>query len=472
MASAQVSDSEPLRALCVTLQSRIEAVAENASAARLDLSSLCSTAKASSGLDEDRIRHIDAHASAISADIDRAEAQKTARLEAELVAADDALAAALATDPGNNPLPVSCEDMTQAFDAVEPATLRIESLPDPTYSSDGASLWAVCAPRGLGTGDVTLSILERTAMSEEAFPMLELSISDAYECRGPHEVEVALEAAAGCLNTRAHFEVVTGGSLTRVELEPVVTVDAPQNRIVVSCSIPADSASCDATVVVSRKPLNVVNQGLPLRLSLLPADVNVLWETHYLQFGPWRVSRSRWYITMWTDAPRLSEAWVVVELVKGSNGWFRFERGGRRQMHWSAGGVEPTDQPIAEPWSSSVLLRARVSAQTFESTLRSPESCLGGVRFLGMGKADGGVSFSLCLIGGRSCTFLPDGTLEFGDVEMTEAEVARWGEHRHSNAGAADPVAGPTVVPFTTPVAAHVPPSTGGERQKRTCCVQ
>ena len=481
MASAQVSDSEPLRALCVTLQSRIEAVAENASAARLDLSTLCSAAKASSGLDEDRIRHIDAHASAISTDIDRAEAQKTARLEAELVAADDALAAALTTDPGNNPLLVSCEDMTQAFDAVEPATLRIESLPDPTYSSDGASLWAVCAPRGIGAGDVSLTILEHTSVSEEAFPMLELSISDAYECRGPHEIEVALEAAVGCLNTRAHLEVVSAGSLTRVALEPDATVDAPQHRIVVSCRIPADSASSDATVVVSRvvfrgKPLNVSNQGLPLRLSLLPADVNVLWETHYLQFGPWQVARNVLSdkleldkcMMIWNAAPRLSEAWIYVELVHMSNGWFRFERGAQRFIHWTGMGIEPTEQDISKPWDTPGLRPARVTAQSFESTLRSPESCHGNVRFLGIEESESGASFSLCLVGGHSCTFLPDGTVRFGNVTMAESEVARDGERRHGDPGVAVPV----VAPAVASIAARVPARNGGERQKRTCCVQ
>ena len=133
-------------------------------------------------------------------------------------------------------------------------------------------------------------------------------------------------------------------------------------------------------------------------------------------------------MTIWNGASPGSDAWVVVELVHLSNGWFRFQRGADKFVHWGGTGIEPADagdDDVFDPWNTP-LRPALVSARSFESTLRSPESCKGGVRFLGMGQSASGPTFSLCLIDGVFCTFLPDGTVLFGSVELREDDVARW----------------------------------------------
>ena len=417
-----VAIHDALRALCTALQARLEAVAENAIAARLHLASLYTTAKDSivseaAGLDDARLGLIDVHFAEVSADIDRAEAQKTARLEAELVTADEALAAAMITDL-ERPEAVLDSTSMHAFEPVELETLRVDSYRCPTMSPDGVRIWFVCAPPGLRVGDVCLHVIDRFDAPTLDFPMLQLVISDAYESRGPHENELALQAAAAVLKSHANLESKDGRgeALPPSELCEEHMVDPLRNRIVLSHRIPAGAASSDTTIVVTDvtfrgKSLQIAGgEAFPRRFPILPPDVNVLWETHYLQFGPWRVARntsspratrerSEESMTIWNGASPGSDAWVVVELVHLSNGWFRFQRGADKFVHWGGTGIEPADagdDDVFDPWNTP-LRPALVSARSFESTLRSPESCMGGVRFLGMGQSASGPTFSLCL---------------------------------------------------------------------------
>lgn len=445
---------DALRALCTALQVRLEAVAENAIAARLHLASLCSAAKDAiaseiAGLDDTRLDLIDAHFADVLAEIDRAEAQKTSRLEAELVTADEALAAAMITDLARPECVLDSTSM-HAFEPVELATLRVDSYRDPSISPDSVRIWFVCAPPGLRVGDVSLRVIERFDVPTLDFPMLQLLTSDAYESRGPYDDELALQAAVEALKSQAHLEVKDGLGETSLpsELFEEHMVDPSRNRIVLSHRIPAGAVSSDAAVYITSvtfrgKCLQVAGgEAFPRRFPIIPADINVLWETHYLQLGPWRVARntsspratregSEESMTIWNGAPPGTEAWVVVELVHLSNGWFRFQRGADKFVHWGDTGIEPAeagDDDIFDPWNSP-LHPALVSARSFESTLRSPDSCMGGVRFLGMGQHSAcGPTFSLCLIDGVFCTFQPDGTVLFGTRELREDDLAQWEE--------------------------------------------
>ena len=106
MASGSPGDSPKssvvaLHALCIALHGRLSEVAANACSAREELAALCIAAKAEAESGTAKtltgiVGLVDAHFNEVSADIDRAEALKTARLEAELVVADEALADLLA----------------------------------------------------------------------------------------------------------------------------------------------------------------------------------------------------------------------------------------------------------------------------------------------------------------------------------------------------------------------------------------
>ena len=440
--------TKQLCALSVAIHARLETLAENAIAARLHLTALYSAAKSSLGsesgaLDDARVRQIEAHFAVVSADIDRAEAQKKSRLESELVAADEELTAAQIAAAGDTHDP----DLLHVLEPIETDILRVECLPAAMLPSDDACPWVVCAPRGLGASDVCLRVLDYSDAPglRVDFPVLELVVSDEYERRGPHEVELALQAASTALQSRAHLEAASGhrdaDPSSCVALAEHLAVDSPRNRIVLSFRVPDGSKqSEDAAVIVSGvtfrgAKMNLATQSFPLRIPILPADVNLLWETHYLRLGPWRVARNTGSIrhmakcmAIWNDAPRHSDTWVLVELVHMSNGWFRFEQGSTRSIHWGSDGVEPTTQDISEPWNIA-LRPALVSTPYFESTLRSPDSCLQNVRFLGVEQSEGATgsaaTFSFCLVGSVSCTFLPDGSVQFGDAELTAADVAR-----------------------------------------------
>lgn len=455
MASGSHGDSPKswvvaLHALCIALHGRLSEVAANACSAREELAALCSAAKAEaeSGTAETTagiVALVDAHFNEISADIDRAEALKTARLEAELVVADEALAALLANSDGASGL--DSTDSGHAFTPIEPATFRILPLRDQVLSDGFVRLWAVCAPRGLEAGDLCLRAVDPKCMPE-CSAALELGISEAYESRGPGEVDSALEAAAAVLTTHGHLETTQEDGLPcRIDLVGRLIVDPLRSCIVISYGIPDRALSSDAVIISDVQyrgaALQATTLEFPVRFPVLPADVKLMWETHCLHFGPWRLarcdprhpafapsSRTSLCLTIWNDAAPQSANWVVVELVLSSNGWFRFERGPTRSIHWGARGSEPTRQSISSTWELP-LRSARVSAQSLNAVLCAPESSLGTVRFLGIN----GTEFSISLIGGVACTFLQDGTVSFGHVELREADVAGWTRVEDDRAG-------------------------------------
>lgn len=459
MEASATHSVKQLCALSIALHARLETLAENASAARIHLTALYSASKSSlvsetGELNDERARQIDANFAEVSADIDRAESQKKSRLEAELVATDEALTAAQIVDTGDTHDPDP--DFLHVLEPVESDILRVDCLPADMLPPGSACPWAVCAPRGLRTSDICLRVIQVTDRSDASgfdVPVLELVMSDEYESRGPNEVELALHAACTAVRSRAHLETGPADTPSHIALAEFLVVDSLRKRIVLSFRVPAGSMHSDATVTVSGVSfrgvrLTLAAQAFPLRIPTLPADVNVLWETHYLQLGPWRVARSTRSnqhmskcMAIWNDSPRYSDMWVLVELVLSSNGWFRFERGPTRSIHWGSDGFETTTQDLSEPWNMQPPLRpVLVSTPFFESTMRSPDSCLENVRFLGLEKLEvstmsatdcgtsgtgSTASFSLCLIGSVSCTFLPDGSMQFSDAEMTAADVAR-----------------------------------------------
>ena len=434
-----------LRALCIALHGRLSEVAANACSAREELAALCRAAKAevepgTAETTTDVLGLVDAHFDEISADVDRAEALKTARLEAELVIADEALAALF--DDSDAASELGGSDPGHALTPIEPATLRIVPLRDRVLSDGYVRLCAVCAPRGLEAGDLCLRTVDPKCIPD-CSAALEIGISEAYESRGPGEVDSALEAAADVLTTHGHLETSQDGLPCRIDLVGRLFVDSLRSCIVVSFGIPDRALSSDAVIISDVQyrgaTLQAATLEFPVRFPVLPADVKLMWETRCLQFGPWRLarcdprhpafapsSRTSLCLTIWNDAAPQSADWVVVELVLSSNGWFRFERGPKRSIHWGARGSEATRQSISSTWELP-LRPARLSAQSLDAVLRAPESSLGTVRFLGIG-ING--SFSISLIGGVACTFLPDGTVSFGHVEMQEADVAGWSLER------------------------------------------
>ena len=108
-------------------------------------------------------------------------------------------------------------------------------------------------------------------------------------------------------------------------------VDPLRSCIVISYGIPDRAVSSDAVIISDVQYRGVALQAttleFPVRFPVLPADVRLMWETHCLQFGPWRIarcdprhpafapsSRTSLCLTIWNDAAPQSADWVVVEL--------------------------------------------------------------------------------------------------------------------------------------------------------------
>ena len=158
--SSHVSITEAhLCELSAKIQHRLDTLAANAAAAFAELDSLGIAACARITETEYHTLHSESRCAELSTDISQAVAHKTAALEAELVAVDDAITYLHDSSSHDGGTDTAQEFLLSKFGRLPLEPVELASLLIDT-SSDGCgagSVATVCAPRGLSVEDVGLS---------------------------------------------------------------------------------------------------------------------------------------------------------------------------------------------------------------------------------------------------------------------------------------------------------------------------
>ena len=271
-----VTLTQHLRGLAVSIGSQVEKLHSNAAAARQHISVL----RASSELPPDVA---DAAASALANCIDRAEEAKVSKLEGEAVAVDEALseadtlyvaASSAAADHSTSRIDVArvaarlsrlqARIRTLPTAPIEPIVFSVE--PGPFESTSRANeLGRVSAPRGVTPADVGIVGAPSFVLPGGTLSFSLTLLADAYPCESDFDAAVALSMLAAharwdavllpppAAEAAAEGEAASAAP-TGVPLTVLLELDAAGQRIKVAVAVPA-SAPLDAFVAF--EPLSV-----------------------------------------------------------------------------------------------------------------------------------------------------------------------------------------------------------------------
>lgn len=217
---------------------------------------------------------VDARVDELLAQVDGAEAYKTAALERELVAIDAALEAsrtelrAVCEAGDDDDIVARHEELAARLDTLHAELAALPLLPhEPAMISvqlDGPHLVAqisehgvVIAPRPVSVGDVSLEGLPSTALKAGDTLRFELTLGEAYAAAPPDEIEAAL----AWLTPRVHIDAVLDRAPWRAavydaprdDAHPLTpTLSRLRTSLLVEISVPGDANAVGGALLLIR----------------------------------------------------------------------------------------------------------------------------------------------------------------------------------------------------------------------------